>query len=286
MSIRIRILLAMLALSSPTAALADPLKGGVQKEVTVSTPMSGGILDQGNPLFGSILDEGNPTLLPGGATFSETVTPVAPDIKPHKLFSSITMPPENKEDLWYQIPKWRAGLYHRDKQIDHTLTGDVESVSKVDHLYGMQVDRKGGIWHHESWPSITKLSLDGYSEYKIINRYEPISMTNKEFCVKISSTNIDVDDKTGKVTRVAKQEEIDRYFPVGQGVARGHCLIQGFSARGNQNTQVEKCTVEESMTQPFRVLNTFRGKNLRESFINFLKSHDMADLAPIDSDKY
>ncbi|MBX9720789.1 MAG: hypothetical protein K2X81_05305 [Candidatus Obscuribacterales bacterium] len=235
---------------------AAPLTSGVGLDGDFSPPMSAGI------------------------RFSESVNPVSAELKVHKLFSSVTLPVEGKDDNWYQIPKWRAGLYHREKQVDHSKFGDIESVSKVDHLYGMQVDKNGGIWHHDSWPRITKISLDGYSQYKIINRYEPITLSSKEYCVKVSSTNIDVDDKTGKITRVAKQEEFDRYFPAGNGVARGDCLIKGFSARGGTNTEIETCSVEESLVKPFSVLNNFRGKDLHESFVNFLKAHGHTELLP------
>ncbi len=247
---------------------AEPLQGKVEQQAHL--PLTGGVALDGEfsqPLSGDI-------------NFSESVPPVSPELKVHKLFSSVTLPVEDKDDNWYQIPKWRAGLYHREKQIDHTKFGDVESLSKVDHLYGMQLDKKGGVWHHDSWPRITKISLDGYSQYKIINRYEPIILSTKEYCIKVSSTNIDVDDKTGKIIRVAKQEEFDRYFPAGSGVARGDCIIKGFSARGGTNTEIESCSVEEALVKPFSVLNTFRGKNLRESFINFLKAHGHPELIP------
>lgn len=271
---------------------SEPLQGKIQLEE--SMPMSGDVSaeEQGRMLSGKgLLDDLERRLsghtseqqgltMPANLSFSEKVDPVPQDLKVHKLFSSIELPAEDKEDLWYQIPKWRAGLFHRDKQIDHTLSGDYESVSKVDHLYGMQLDRRGGVWHHVSWPAITKLTLDGYCQYKMISRYEPVKLSEKEFTVKVYSTNVDVDDKTGKIIRVAKQEEFDRYFPAGPGAARGECLIQGFSARGNQNTTVERCSVEESQIQPFKVLNTFRGKNLRESFKKFLQSHGLAELAP------
>ncbi|MBX9685387.1 MAG: hypothetical protein K2X27_01720 [Candidatus Obscuribacterales bacterium] len=248
---------------------AEPLQGNVKHEDIT-------------PLSGDLYEDGDRELLPAGVAFSDTVPPVSSELKLHKLFSSISLPSEDKEDTWYQIPKWRAGLYHREKQIDHTKFGDRESVSKVDHLYGMQVDKNGGIWHHMSWPRITKLSLEGYSQYKIINKYEPISLKGNEYCVKISSTNVDVDDKTGKIIRLGKQEEFDWYYPAGAGVARGKCLIKGFSNYGRTNTEIERCSVEERLIQPFSVLNSFRGKNLRESFKQYLLSHDLADLVPPD----
>lgn len=248
-------------------ATSETLKGGVRQETTV--PVSGDILQE---------DESQP--LPAGIKFSENVEPVGKELRPHKLFSSISLPVEDNVDTWYKIPSWRAGFFHREKQIDHTIFGDVETVSKVDHLYGMQLDKKGGIWHHMSWPRITKLSLDGYCQYKIINRYEPVRLSEREYCVKISSTNIDVDDKSGKIIRLGKQEEFDRYFPGPSGAALGTCLIKRFSMHGRTNSTIEKCSVEESLLKPFSVLNSFRGVDLRASFRRYLETHDMAELLP------
>ena len=279
---RAYLLVSLLCVISHCSAYAAPLQGKIQLEDNGDTTLNGGAAsdDSSRYLPGGVASEDDSRYLPAGAAFTETVDPVPPGLRPHKLFSSITLPVSDKEDRWYQIPLWRAGLYRREKQIDHLQTGDRESISKVDHLYGMQVDKKGGIWHHDSWPSITKLTLDGYSEYKMIDKYEPIRLSTKEFCVKISSTNIDVDDKTGKITRVAKQEEFDSYFPAGPGRARGECRIQGYSIHGRVNTEVDRCSVEEVLIQPFKVLNTFRGKDLRESFKRFLIAHDLADLVP------
>lgn len=252
-----------------SSALADePLKGSVQHD---TRPALAG---------DAMLDEEGNTKIPVGLKFDETVEPVGPELKPHKLFSSVTMPAEDNEDFWYKIPQWRAGHFHREKQINHTQNGDVTSISKADHVYGMQKDKHGNIWHHVSWPKITKISLDGYSQYKIINRYEPVTMNEKEYCVKICSTNVDVDDKTGKIIRTAKQEEFDRYFPIGDGIARGDCLIQGFSQHGRVNTELEKCSVEEEMVQPFSVVNSFRGKDLKNSFVKFLTAHNLSMLVP------
>ncbi len=260
---------AILVLSQAHFALgAEPLKGTVQHDTR--PPLAGD----------AMLDEEGNSKIPAGLKFDETVSPVGPELKPHKLFSSVTLPVEDNEDTWYKIPSWRAGHFHREKQINHTQNGDVESISKADHVYGMQKDKHGNIWHHVSWPKITKISLDGYSQYKMINRYEPVTMNEKEYCVKICSTNVDVDDKTGKIIRTARQEEFDRYFPVGDGIARGDCIIQGFSQHGRVNTELEKCSVEEEMVQPFSVVNTFRGKNLKESFVKFLNAHNLSMLIP------
>lgn len=260
-------LLTLSFLGSYCHAVAEPLKGSVKHEAIAPTT------------DGFSLETGS-LALPAGIEFSKSVDPVGPQLRLHKLFSSISLPSEDKEDIWYKIPSWRAGLFARETQTDHTIFGDFTSVSKAEHVYGMQVDKRGGIWHHMSWPHITKITLDGHTEYKIINRYEPISLSSTEFCVKLSSTDIDVDDKTGKIIGLAKQEEFDRYFPGPNGTAIGDCLLQGYSMYGGPNTTLEKTSVEESTIQPFKVINTLGGKNLRESFRNFLQSHDMAELLP------
>lgn len=266
-------LILLYATGSPAPLQAEQLKGGVQHE------------EQKSPLFDRLDAQSddllNPQIsLPAGVNFEETVLPASAELKAHKLFSSIKMPAEDNEDTWYKIPAWRAGEFHREKQIDHTRGGDLETVSRADHVYGMQLDKNGGIWHHMSWPKVTKVSSEQEVQYKIVNRYEPVSVNDDEFCVKISSTNVFVDEKTGKITRTSKQEEIDRYFPAGQGKARGECLIQGYSHHGRKNTLVQCCTVEEDLVKPFAVINSFRGKNLRESFCNYLRAKKLEQLIP------
>lgn len=216
----------------------------------------------------------------GQMQFSSKVEAVEPKFRPNKLFAATNLPEEGVEDGWYLIPAWRAGKFHRESQTDHTLFGDQTIVSRVDHVYGMQRDKNGGIWHHYSWPKITRVELDGYDEYKIVHRYEPVKITPTEFAVKVNSTDIDVDVNTGKIKRVTKQEEFDQYFPLSEGTVRGESKWQGFSMNGGPNTTVERSSLEEVQTEPFRVINTWKGKDLRESFRKFLQSHELSELLP------
>lgn len=290
-------ILAMVAV----AAGAEPLKGKVEVEdaegvpleagtaTLESKPLSGGIGEQLQRLRGQLDElkqlrarlEAAPQRT-GEMQFSAKVDAVGPELRPNKLFAEANLPQQETEDGWYKIPAWRAGKFHREKQTDHTLFGDVTIASRVDHVYGMQMDKNGGIWHHESWPRVTKVELDGYTEYKLIQKYEPVRISPNEFTVKLFSTDIDVDNKTGKIKRTTKQEEFDRYFPRGNDLAVGECEWQGYSMNGGPNTTVEQTSVEEVRIEPFRVINKWKGKDLRASFRRYLQSHGMADLVPDD----
>lgn len=280
-----------LVLAAGIVYAAEPLKGGIERLAPLSggEEMTGKEDNRSKHLQGGAEDRSSKRLeggsefnrpFTGQMEFSTKVAPVEPMFRPHKLFAESNLPSEGTEEGWYQIPAWRAGKFHRETQTDHTLFGDVEIVSKVDHVYGMQRDRNGGIWHHEIWPRVTKVALEGYTEYKIVHRYEPIKITRDEFCIRANSTDIDVDDKTGKIIRVTKQEEFDRYVPAGDGVSKCLSRWQGFSMNGGPNTQLERTTLEEVRVDPFRTINTWHGKDLRASFTKFLKANDLADLIP------
>jgi hypothetical protein len=284
-----RILCCALMFASGAAAIAAPLKGGVEEQGTGSsgTPQ-GALLDQLQSQLNELraLNARLEKAAAGGsattAVFPMKVEAADQKFRPRKLFSAVDLPAEDTEDGWYRIPYWRAGKYHREKQTNHSVTGDVTIVSRVDHVYGMQQDKAGGIWHHRSWPHITRVETDKYDEYKIINKYEPIEGAPNEFAFKVSTTDIDVDKKTGKIAQVSRQEEIHKYTPGENGIAIGDVEWQGYTADGNPNTQVERSSVEEEQVEPFRVINNWRGKDLRESFRKFLMSHGKADLVPDD----
>ncbi len=267
-------------LNAGSVLAAEPLKGGVEKVDTA--PIYGGLGGGGKmaPMLQSGAEAEFSRPLNGQMEFSEQVAPVDPAFKPHKLFALDNLPPEGTEDGWYQIPAWRAGKFHRESQTNHTLFGDVTIQSKVDHVYGMQLDKRGGIWHHESWPKVTKVDMDGYAEYKIIHTYQPVSITAEEFVIKAFSTDIDVDPATGKIKRVTKQEDFNKYYPCRKGIACADCTTLGFSQYGRINTTKEQSTLEEVLVEPFQVINKFRGMDLKASFIRYLKSHDMPDLIP------
>jgi hypothetical protein len=268
-------------------AWGAPLKGGVETQDASGSPQDA-LLDQ---LRGQLneLKQLNARLekaATGGTAqtaryaFPTKISAAATKFRPNKLFAEAELPQENTEEGWYKIPYWRAGKFHREKQTDHSITGDVTIISRVDHVYGMQQDKSGQIWHHNSWPHITKVDLAGFTEYKIIERYEPMEGAANEFAVKVSTTDIDVDTKTHRIKRVTKQEEVDRYSPGANHLAVGECEWQGYTADGNPNTQVEHSTVEEEQVEPFRIINSWRDKDLKTSFRTYLESHGMSDLLP------
>ena len=248
---------------APTPSLSSPLQGGVQRHEATGSATED---DASAPSF----------------VFPATVSAVDPRFRPHKLFADAELPNQDSAEMWYRIPNWRAGHYHREQQVDHTFTGDVVMVSRVDHIYGMQRDRTGAIWHYSSWPHITKIDLDGVTEYKIIERYEPIETTEHAYAVKVSSIDIDVDDKTKRIKRVTKQLEVDRYTPGPNGIAYGESEWQGYTADGNPNTQVEHSSMDEMQVEPFKVADKWRDKDLRSSFRNYLESHGLPDLIPLE----
>lgn len=284
-----RSLLACLLLVPAFAAgvVAAPLQGGVEEQGGAAMTPQEALLDEMRQQLQELkqLNARLDRAATGGATrnsaaFPAKISAVDSHFRPNKLFAEADLPRENTEEGWYRIPHWRAGKFHREHQTDHAITGDVTIVSRVDHVYGMQRDRAGGIWHHTSWPHITKVDLDGYSEYKIIERYEPIEGAPNEYAVKVMTTDIDVDNKTHRIKRVTKQIEIDRYTPGPNGVAIGESEWQGYSADGNPNTQVEHSSMEEVQVEPFRVVDRWRDKDLRTSFRTYLESHGQADLIP------
>lgn len=267
--------------------VAAPLQGGVEEQGGSAMTPQEALLDQMRQQLQELkqLNARLDRAAAGGATRNSAAFPakigaVDSHFRPNKLFAEADLPRENTEEGWYRIPFWRAGKFHREHQTDHAITGDVTIVSRVDHVYGMQRDRAGGIWHHTSWPHITKVDLDGYSEYKIIERYEPIEGAPNEYAVKVMTTDIDVDSKTHRIKRVTKQIEIDRYTPGPNGVAIGESEWQGYSADGNPNTQIEHSSMEEVQVEPFRVVDRWRDKDLKTSFRAYLESHGQADLIP------
>lgn len=271
------------------AGRAEQLKGGVKEEENVGgsagTPQSA-LLDQLRQQLNELkqLNARLEKATIGGSesktVFPGTVSAVDPKFRPRKLFAEADLPAEDTEDGWYKIPYWRAGKFHREKQINHSLSGDTTVTSRVDHVYGMQRDKNGGIWHHTSWPHVTRVETDKYDEYKIINRYEPVEGAPNEFAFKVSTTDIDVNKVTGKIERVSKQEEIHRYTPGPDGTAQGEVEWKGYSASGEPNTTNEQSSVEEVQVEPFRIVNFWRKKDLKASFRKFLLSHGMADLVP------
>lgn len=269
------------------AAWAAPLKGGVEEHDQAGqseNPVMDALRQQLQELrqLNAKLEKMSAGGEASTTRFPAKLEAVDNRFRPNKLFAEADLPAEATEEGWYRIPTWRAGKYHREKQVDHTITGDVEIVSRVDHVYGMQRDKSGQIWHHRSWPHITKVELDKYVEYKIINRYDPVDGAPNEFAFKVSSIDIDVDKKTGRIKRVTRQEEVDRYTPGPDGIAHGECEWQGYTANGDPNTQVERSSVDEEMVEPFKVVNFWRQKDLKASFRKYLESHNMVDLIPED----
>ena len=178
---------------------------------------------------------------------------------------------------WFWIPKWRAGTFNRQTQVDFTAKGPIEYKSEVESFWGYQSDCHSEIWQYTYYPSLGSVRTDGYEELKLYEVIKPIEVNPNEVVLYFKSINIDVSEKT--IIKCNIQEDIETYTPDKLNRVLCHSSSAYYTSDGVYTNVVEGQSVE-NLIKPYAAVNNYNGLNIYESFKNFLESKGWSYLLP------
>jgi hypothetical protein len=221
------------------------------------------------------------TTLQGGVIHSEIVPAVEPTLRAGATFNESNIQKIPKEEGWYWVPRWIAGNWHREVQTAFTENGPVTQRNRSEKHFGMQQDSNGEIWDYYHVPIKQVAEGANFTEYKVMRSYSILPAGNGKFAMKSRSTCVRVDRNTNKIISSHTQEDINTFSPQGRGVIRSDCSMKIFDSNGRPKDAATGYYTCE-LVQPFQPTNYLDGKDLRQSFKNFLISHNWPKLVPLD----
>jgi len=222
------------------------------------------------------------TVLYGQVDHSESVEPIASNLRPGDIFSHDNVPAKgtyNQND-WYRIPPWLAGVWHKETQVDYYrynfLTGTTdttrrERVARSDGRWGTQQDSTGKIWQFDPVPYSETIDTDDATVIQIVRICDPIEINASTFGKRTMNTQLKVDKRTGRITAAEVGEEITYLTPLSDKMVKRETSSKVFDHNGKAILLGKSESFEEKISE-FAPVDSYAGKDVRVLFQEFLKA--------------
>ena len=218
--------------------------------------------------------------LQGGVEHSEELAPVDSRLLPGQVFDQRNLPPQGTTTGWYLIPNWYAGLWHRETQVNKIRFKNVERVSRRDSRRGFQMDELGGIWHYRNEPFTTQVDGGNIVDFKMMFVVEPVAISDRCVAIRAIDTTTSVSKQTNKIVSVKQFESFFSTVPVSETELYTDASMKAFDSKGRSVGANNKGYFREYKIQPFVEINYLNGKDLKEDFKLYLRSHGLSDRVP------
>lgn len=211
---------------------------------------------------------------------------VEPLLRPGATFNLTA--DEAAENVWFKVPDWLAGtwsmrreatVYHQDFRTGKVTTDRKEFEAHTSFTYGHQRDREGGFWHYVGTPYTSRTELADFVEYHQVSEKELVQSDEKRAVIRTRVTVIRTDTATNTIVRTFQQESITTYTRLSRDELKLTSSTKVFDDTGQAAAVVENEGVVHRMS-PFTETDFASAKNLKELFVHFLLSHQLANLIP------
>ncbi len=227
------------------------------------------------------------TVLKLGVQHSTTLDPVPNSLQAGSIFDNKLIPELPKDLEWYRIPKWLAGKWQRKQETTvHTMdfaTG-VETrpnqpfLSEQQANFGVQTDREGDIW--DCALSNTGVSNRGsYRSVALIQFHRPVRVDENEIVYREVFTVVNVVNETNVIMSSQRIESLTKYRPVSGGTLEASMSMKVYGPDGSPTSLQENISYDRQI-EPFYPVTKYKGRDLKNDFVDFLRSQALSHLIP------
>jgi hypothetical protein len=230
--------------------------------------------------------------LQGGVQHSEKLPAIVDNLRPGQAYSDDLLIPSGTKfnGQWLYIPAWYAGTRHCEEEMvfyrQDFKTGEISTpmlrqLNRQDDVSGCQKDRNGGIWDFKEVPRIQHLESDLVNAVLFVKEITPIFGSEDKIVIKYDEISIELNKRTNKIEQVVQQEQINSITCPKPGVLHVDVSCKAFDENGNPQ-RLEQCVIISKITKPYETNDRFRGQDLRSLFRDYLMSHNLEHLVPLD----
>jgi len=226
--------------------------------------------------------------LEGGISLSLTLPPIPANLRKGAIFKAENLPKPPKVTDWWLVPAWFAGTWHRETVTEVYMNEFIDNLfgwakirtQRADHIWGHQVDRLGGIWHHRVEPYTQIVDLDNYIGVKTVTLQEPVSVSDSKVIVRYKDATINYKKSNNKITYSFRHEQISEI------TKRGDLMTEtiwhkNYDENGNP-TDEGHAKSTYTLIKPFEAINSDQKTklDLQKDFALYLKVHGYSDRIP------
>ena len=228
--------------------------------------------------------------LQGGIEHSEVLPELVGELHPGNVYSDDLLLKAGTagNDLWFHIPSWYAGTRHSERMTVvyryNYKTGETTQpmstqLERQDSLSGYQKDKNGGIWDYRKVPRIQHVESDFVDAVLFVKSIHPVKETAEQFVIEYEEISITLQKNSNKILQVTQQEQISTVSSPEPGLLRSDVSVKNFDMDGKP-LRKEQSVVFSKILKPFEQIDNYKGVDLKQSFIDFLHSHQMDELLP------
>lgn len=228
--------------------------------------------------------------LEGGVKHLELMPSIQDEFRKGERLDGSIFENLSQSNHWVLIPNWMAGtwrikeetaVFRRNFKTGHSTKIPHKFKARQQFVYGMQQDRQGGIWHYVGTPYKSQAKLSRENEIHLVKEkeYEPFNEKRVRFRSLVNV--IRVKRSSSKVKSSYQQESITTYTPVGSSSYRIKlsASTKSFDENGNPLIRADN-EAQPRRIKPFEAVKTYRGKDMKALFIDFLKCTGRTNLLP------
>lgn len=230
--------------------------------------------------------------LQGNVKHSEKLSGLPEGLKSGKVYSDdlLVSPDTKNNNEWFLIPDWYAGTRHCEDEVivyrywyptHQSSTPMLKQMNRQTSVSGYQKDRNGGIWDYKRVPQIQHVECDFENAVLWVKDISLISEAADRIVIKYITVSIGMNKKTNKINKIMQQEQINTVTSPLPNVLRSDVSVKAFDADGKPE-RLEQAVIMADMVKPYQQIDQFEGQELRPLFRDFLMSHGLEALVPLD----
>ena len=237
----------------------------------------------------AVFPQGKSVTLQTGIEHNERLAPVDRSLKVGTEISVTRLKSLTPANHWSRLPNWAAGTwkttsmtaYYRYDYQSRTKNFLVDTfMDKAAETLGWQKDRLGNLWHFVGTGFYTTAEGERSFDIDFHKQHDILEVNDDQFTVRHVGTRALVDKITRKVVRVFQVEAIQTYTKSTEGSAlRCKSSVKEFDDAGEAVT-LQKGISYEAKIHDYSPWNSYKGRDMRKLFAEFLMSHGMNDLVP------
>lgn len=247
--------------------------------------------------------------LEGSVEHSETLHPVDAFEVGAQYDETLLPNGENSEGSWWRVPNWLAGEWQKTGKIEVLSFTDLKTnqaipskkLNRVTYrdreVLGHQVDGQGQIWTYVPVPCIMKSMSGTTTNVNVVNKFDVVSETKDSITLKIFCVTVMV-NSDNKVISICQRESLQTWTPVNDRLVSIKDSTKFFDRDGEpiaaktMLTHTHRCGaycpvnyIDKSTHRPLRpnpylVSSRAISLNLRDSFAEYLRTHNLTSLIP------
>jgi len=234
-----------------------------------------------------------PPLLKGRIEHADRLPPVEQTFRAGATLDLPALQRIEPDNFWHRIPNWAGGTWHTetnevyfyyDYRTKDKIYPDKTIKARGDETIGWQKDALDNTWEFVYHDYVTVSECNKYWSVHFVKSAELESGDDDSYTMHYMGINAHVAMSDRRIISTSQNESIQTYTLQQPGIIKCTGSIKTFDSEGNP-ISLQKNLVFKTRVSPYAPFNSYRGKDMRKLFAEYLLNHDKAYLLPFSKQR-